>query len=97
MQPDNQKEGIIKKHLLRESAINLLRTRKEQIRQQMLIKTILNKRHKFKSFVYQHVIMTQYCGEEIIEVTVDPRKNSEAISSECDTTGSRCGWLPKPA
>jgi transposase len=52
----------------------------------MLIKTILNKCHKFKSFVYQSVILAGYCGEEIIEVTIIPRKNSKAICSGCNTT-----------
>ena len=52
----------------------------------MLIKTILNKCHKFKSFVYQHVNQAWYCEEEVIEVTIVPRKNSKAICSGCNTT-----------
>lgn len=49
----------------------------------MLIKTILNKCYKFKSFVYQHVELVCYKGAEVIEVTVLPRKNSQALCSVC--------------
>jgi transposase len=54
-------------------------------RQQMLIKTILNKCHKFKSFVYLQVIMAVYQGEEVVEVTIAPRRNSKAICSGCSS------------
>ena len=49
----------------------------------MLIKTILNKCHKFKSFVYQQVALAQHQGIEVLHVTVVPRKNSSALCSGC--------------
>jgi len=49
----------------------------------MLIKTILNKCHKFKSFVYQQVSLALYQGEEVLEVTIVPRRNSKALCSGC--------------
>ncbi|UYM14989.1 ISL3 family transposase [Endozoicomonas euniceicola] len=49
----------------------------------MLIKTILNKVHKLKSFVYQDVKPGVYQGSEVFNVTVVPRKNSHAVCSGC--------------
>ncbi|WP_448216754.1 ISL3 family transposase [Endozoicomonas sp. 2B-B] len=49
----------------------------------MLIKTILNKVHKLKSFVYQDVKLGFYQGSEVFNVAVVPRKNSHAICSGC--------------
>lgn len=49
----------------------------------MLIKTILNKVHKLKSFVYQDVKLGFYQGSEVFNVTVTPRKNSHALCSGC--------------
>ncbi len=49
----------------------------------MLIKTILNKCHKLKSFVYQSVELAIYRGAEVLDITVVPRKNSHAICSGC--------------
>jgi len=45
----------------------------------MQLKTILNRCHKFKSFVYDQV---RFVGEAI-EVTVLPRANAKAICSHC--------------
>lgn len=50
----------------------------------MLVKTILNKCHKFKSFVYGNVKFVTDSGEEQIEIEVKPRQNSKAICSVCD-------------
>lgn len=47
----------------------------------MLIKTILNKVHKLKSFVYQDVKLGLYQGSEVFNVIVVPRKNGHAICS----------------
>ncbi len=55
----------------------------------MLIKTILNKCHKFKSFVYQTVVMTRQNNEDVIEVVIVPRRNSKAICSGCANPGAR--------
>ena len=49
----------------------------------MLIKTILNKVHKLKSFVYQDVKPGVYQGSEVFNVTVVPRRNSHAVCSGC--------------
>ena len=49
----------------------------------MLIKTILNKVHKLKSFVYQDVQFGSCQGEDVLDVTVVPRKNSRALCSGC--------------
>jgi hypothetical protein len=49
----------------------------------MLIKTILNKCHKFKSFVYQQVKLVPYQGAEVIDVTIIPRKNALVLCSCC--------------
>jgi len=50
----------------------------------MLIKTILNKCHKFKSFVYVESCFSDFQDEDVIEVTIKPRKNSSAICSICN-------------
>ncbi len=50
----------------------------------MQLKTILNQCHKFKSFVYENVRFVVEYGERVIEVTVVPRRNSQAICSCCD-------------
>ena len=49
----------------------------------MLIKTIPNKVHKLKSFVYQDVKFGVHQGSEVFNVTVVPRKNSHALCSGC--------------
>lgn len=49
----------------------------------MLVKTILNRCHKFKCFVYGNVRFSEHEGRECIEVEVEPRKNSKAICSGC--------------
>ena len=49
----------------------------------MLLKTILNKVHKLKSFVYQDVKIGCYQGTEVLNVTVVPRKNGHALCSGC--------------
>ncbi len=49
----------------------------------MLIKTLLNKCHKFKSFIYQSVELAIYRGAEVLDITVVPRKNGHAICSVC--------------
>ena len=49
----------------------------------MLIKTILNKCHKFKSFVYGNARFAENEGKTVIEIDVKPRKNSKTICSGC--------------
>ena len=49
----------------------------------MHVKTILNRCHKFKSFVYEKVRWIIRAGEPCLEVTVVPRRNSKAHCSTC--------------
>ena len=49
----------------------------------MLVKTILNDCHKFKSFIYDKVRFVFENGEKLLEVTMLPRRNSQAICSCC--------------
>ena len=62
----------------------------------MLVKTLLNKIHRFKRFVYHSVTEIKMGDEDILEVLVLPRKNSKAHCSKCekraplyDTRGER--------
>lgn len=64
----------------------------------MRLKTILNKIEKFKSFVYKQARFGKdKYGNERIEVSVYPRKNSKAICSVCGNTGSTYDHLPERA
>jgi len=47
----------------------------------MQLKTILNKCHKFKSFVYSNVRLVRIGNLEVVEVDESPRKNSKPICS----------------
>ena len=49
----------------------------------MLLKTILNKCHRFKSFVFAKTEFFEHKGLDAIEVQILPRKNSRAICSWC--------------
>ena len=49
----------------------------------MLLKTILNKCHKFKSFVFATVRFIEHKGSDAIEIEILPRKNARAICSSC--------------
>jgi len=49
----------------------------------MLIKTILNKCHRFKSFVYGKAYFTEDGGRRVLKVEIVPRKNSKCICSNC--------------
>ena len=51
----------------------------EQKRYRMQLKTILNRVQKFQSFVYTDVKWTDYKEQVAIEVTIEPRKNSQPI------------------
>lgn len=54
----------------------------------MLIKTLLNRCHKFKSFVYKDVHVSEKNKTTCLEVDIEPRKNSKPICSVCQTPGS---------
>ena len=44
---------------------------------------MLNKCHKFKSFVYGNARFAENEGKTVIEIEVKPKKNSKAICSGC--------------
>jgi transposase len=49
----------------------------------MLIKTILNKCHKFKSFVYGKAYFSENERRQVLKIDILPRKNSKGICSNC--------------
>lgn len=49
----------------------------------MLIKTLLNKVERFKSFVYSTVCVTLIEGTEALVIDIEPRRNSRPICSDC--------------
>lgn len=61
----------------------------------MLVKTILNKCHKFKSFVYGNVRLVQTENHDVIKVEVFPRSNSKPICSECQKIRSGYDSMPE--
>jgi transposase len=79
-----KKEAAVKSILL--AALLRLKVEKqstEQARSRMLIKTILNRVQKFKSFVYAKVRLAEEEGQAVLLVTVVPRANSRAECSGC--------------
>ena len=54
----------------------------------MLVKTILNRCHKFKSFIYTNVYFSEYNGRPCIDVEVEPRKNGQMVCSGCGNIAS---------
>jgi len=49
----------------------------------MQIKTILNKCHKFKRFVYGRAYFAEHAGKPAIHIEIEARKNSQGICSRC--------------
>jgi transposase len=49
----------------------------------MLIKTLLNKVERFKSFVYGSVCIILVGGKEALVIDIEPRRNSQPICPEC--------------
>lgn len=54
----------------------------------MLIKTLLNKVERFKSFVYGAVVVTLVGGTEALVIDIEPRRNSRPICPECSKPGT---------
>jgi transposase len=54
----------------------------------MLVKTILNRVQKFKSFVYGAVRLVEGRGQPALEIEVHPRANSRPVCSGCGRSGS---------
>jgi len=61
----------------------------------MLVKTILNRCHKFKSFVYTNVYFSEHDGRPCIDVEVEPRKNGQMICSGCGKIASGYDTQPE--
>lgn len=53
----------------------------------MLVKTILNRLHKFPSFVYQRIILRSQDEQLLLEVELRPRVKTRAICSGCGRPG----------
>lgn len=49
----------------------------------MQLKTILNRVHPLKSFVYEQVRLIEESGEPVIEIVIQPRANSQPVCSGC--------------
>jgi len=60
-----------------------VRTNPFHEREAMLIKTLLNKVERFKSFVYDSVCVILIGGTEALVIDIVPRKNSRPICPEC--------------
>ncbi len=54
----------------------------------MLIKTLLNKVERFKSFVYGSVCVMLVGGTEALVIDIEPRRNSRPICPECCKPGT---------
>jgi len=54
----------------------------------MLIKTILNKIHRFKSFIYTAARLSGEGEDLMLEIGIEPRKNSKGICSKCGKPGT---------
>lgn len=56
----------------------------------MLLKTLLNRVYKLKSFVYETCEIVDYSGEPVIEVQIQSRKNSKGQCSGCGYKRAGC-------
>jgi len=56
----------------------------------MLLKTVLNRVYKFKSFVYESCCLVEQGGETVIEVSIQARKNGKGICNGCSYRGASC-------
>jgi transposase len=60
----------------------------------MQLKTILNRVHKLKSFVYRTIRLQEVNGTPRLEAEIEPRANSRPICSGCERPGSGYDRLP---
>jgi transposase len=63
--------------------MDFTRTNPFHKRKAMLIKTLLNKVERFKSFVYGSVCIMLVGGTEALIIDIEPRRNSRPICPEC--------------
>ena len=61
----------------------------------MLIKTIMNRIEKHKSFIYTSFKLVEESEKLSLEVGVEPRKNNQPICSGCQTAGPTYDHLPQ--
>ncbi|HIJ97441.1 MAG TPA: ISL3 family transposase [Desulfuromonadales bacterium] len=60
----------------------------------MLIKTLLNKVERFKSFVYGSARLMAVNGEEALVIDIKPRSNSKPVCPECGKRGKTYDTQP---
>lgn len=56
----------------------------------MLLKTVLNRLYKFKSFVYGSCLLIEKESGLELEVLIEARKNGQAVCSGCSYAGAGC-------
>ena len=61
----------------------------------MLIKTVLNRVQKHKSFVYKNVILSEESGPPAFLVKIVPRSGSQGTCSGCDKKRPGYDTLPE--
>lgn len=61
----------------------------------MLIKTLLNKVERFKSFIYDSISVMLVDGMEALVVDIKPRLNSQPICPECGKRGASYDRQPQ--
>jgi transposase len=62
----------------------------------LLIKTLLNRIEKFKSFVYTRIVLATDAGKDCLIIHVEPRKNGKALCSGCEEHRPCYDRRPKP-
>lgn len=60
----------------------------------MLIKTLLNKVERFKSFIYGSSNLTTVNGEDALVIDIKPRRNSRPECPECGKRGKTYDTQP---
>ena len=63
----------------------------------MHLKTILNRVHPLKSFVYAHALLSGSGDDLTIEVRIEPRAKSRPVGSGCGKTRPGHDRQPEPS
>lgn len=61
----------------------------------MLIKTLLNKAERFKSFVYDATCVMLVAGVEALIIDITARRNSRPLCPECGKQRNMYDWQPQ--
>jgi len=61
----------------------------------MHVRTLLNHVAKNQSFVYRDFTLTRFRGRECVEITIEPRKNSPVLCSQCGKPAPVHSRLPE--